>query len=227
MERSSGSGTERMRPRRAFMLMGAAVLVLGGCASGPDPASSASPTGWAGAPTDDASLYRMVLDGRPPSMRLEPGERPDASLVRWVKPDDWAQAQVDCMTEQGFSSSVHQGGVQYPDVPPEQAKSLTIAAYTCAVSFPVDPRIHLPWNREQSERQYRHLVGTVMPCVRSLGVPVEEPPTFEVWYAERTTDSRGWNPYQGIAQFDVAGLARAHDRCPFTAPDLYPDDLKG
>ena len=220
-----------MHPSRWSRVVGAIVapFMIIGCSATPPPPPppAASPTTWEDAPTDDASLYRIVLDQLPPSLALDASERPDAQLVRWVKPDLWAQAQAEGMTDNGYPSTVSQGSIRYPEVPPAQNKAFTLVRYVCVVSFPVDPRTRLSWTREQAERQYRHLVDTVKPCVRRLGIPVDEPPTFEVWFAGYRAESSQWHPYQGVPMFDVELLDRAYEQCPATASDLYPDDIKG
>ncbi len=153
------------RKPRLTVAMAAVALCLVSCAANPSPPAM----DWDSAPTDDASLHRMVEDRLPGGLKLEDHERPEVKLVRWVKHDAWAAAQVACMTGQGFPSTAQQGGIQYPDVPNSQGQALKVAAYVCALSYPVDPRTQLPWTRSQAMAQYRHLVDTAAPCVEALG----------------------------------------------------------
>ena len=222
--------------------MGAATVAvtLAGCSGSlapvPTPSviapSAVVASDWGSALTDDDSLYQMVLEGLNSFPIPAAESRPQVKLIRWVKPAEWAQAQVDCMAEQGFESTTKQGGIAYPETPPEQATALAVAMYFCQASFPVDPRINLPLPRDRAEIQFRYLVDTVAPCVRTLGVAVSEPPTFDVWFSAYATRKEHWDPYGDVLrtahpeELDAL-LDRVYEQCPAFAPGAYPDDLRG
>ena len=213
-----------------LLLVGAttSLVLMAGCGVGPTPVAPPSPDaqGWASAPSDDAALYGMALAEAKAGVGRNLADVPDVTLVRWVKPADWPQAQVACLGEAGYAATVRQGGVSYPTVPDGQASALRRAAYVCAASYPVDPRIHLPWSREMASKQYAFLTTTTVPCVRALGVSVDDPPSFEVWYAGMRDGNAVWDPFSG-AMKDPEALDALWNQCPATAPDLYPSDIKG
>lgn len=197
------------------------VAAMSGCSGG-------APTDPTSTPMSDEELFqRVVAEANSSFMGLDEADLPEVQLVRWVTPSDWAQAQVDCMDEAGYSGGrVGQGGIEYPEVPEEQAKALEIAAYVCALEYPTDPRINDPMSEETAQLQYTYWVDTVAPCVRELGVAVEEPPTFEVWYTAYAQKSLFWDPYSGAVN-DGELLDQVYEECPNVAPGVYPDDLRG
>ncbi len=147
---------------------------------------------------------------------------PEVELKRFVATSEWAQVQVDCMIQAGFSASANpQGGIEYADVPKEQGSALNLAAYVCQLQYPVDPRTHLALPRVRAEMQYDWLVSSVYPCVASQGYTVSAPPTRDTWLDQYYSHESYWDPYVQ-ANPDTDGLDRLYEACPHDAPDLYP-----
>lgn len=145
---------------------------------------------------------------------------PEVDLVRFVTPPEWADAQIGCLQEHGYTASESQGGVKYPEVPQEQADSLNLAIYTCEAAYALDPRVNNPIPRARMERQFSHLADVVMPCVAGLGFQVEEPPTLETWLDAYYGNGQIWDPFSSVPGEELDSV---YKECPHDVEGLYPE----
>ncbi|MBD7982736.1 hypothetical protein H9623_17840 [Oerskovia sp. Sa1BUA8] len=213
------------------------IVAIAGACSGPDVSEDVDPTSGeeslAGVPPegDDwaqdrkslIALYEAGLPGLAEQYGVE--APPGTELVRFVAQDQWAQAQVDCLADEGIGARLGgQGGVYFDDVPPEQGDIVNQAAYVCAAQYPTDPRTQGKLPRVRAEMQYTHLVETVMPCVRAEGFEVPEPPSLQTWLGQYYAAAGAWDPFviDATSGADSTALDLLYEKCPHDAPDLYP-----
>lgn len=144
----------------------------------------------------------------------------DAQLIRFIRPDEFAETRIQCMEEQGFGASLaRDGGVEYARVPPEQADSQRWAALRCAAMYAVHPRYHQPHTEEQQRITYEYFTQQLIPCLAAEGYEVGEVPTWESYRAMESLE--GWEPYKAAGISDAIGLTMTEDewfditeRCP-------------
>ncbi|WP_344679003.1 hypothetical protein [Microbacterium schleiferi] len=171
------------------------------------------------------SLYREML-----KFRAEGGglvNPPDVEIVRVVPYEEWAQAQVDCLAEQGFTASTLPGGaVEYADVPAEQGPALNLAAYVCAAKYPYDVRRDQRLPEKRAIAQFEFLKSTVAPCVAELGYEPGEPPSLQTWLSDYNATGNAWDPIAEAWQASGSShevLMEIQSECPREAPGLYPE----
>lgn len=216
---------EHFKHTSLWILLGAC-LVTSGCAGAPavpDGSATQDPS-TAGADWPETSGDELVEQYRSGLAELAEingvVDPPEVDLVRFVTPPEWADAQINCLQEQGFSASKSQGGVRYPDVPPEQADSLDLAIYSCEAAYALDPRVSNPIPRSRMERQFTHLVDVVSPCVSTLGFQVDEPPTLETWLDAYYDNGQIWDPFSSVPGEDLDSV---YQKCPHDVEGLYPE----
>jgi len=125
---------------------------------------------------------------------------PDTHLVRYVTQEEWASAQVDCLTEAGFAAVESGGGMDLTRVPDEQKgpnSPLHRALYACQAEYPVDPRYSVAPNRAQLDVMYSYFVDDLIPCLQGEGVDaLDEPPSRSKFIDDSATEGRVvWSPY--------------------------------
>lgn len=228
---------EHLSGRCCFAILVSGVLLLTGCMSEPSPGEQAPTTGssangvppegqdWDLTAEEVLALYEESVDELQERGGFSDDQTPD--LVRIVSPADWAQTQVDCMTERGIPTQVSQNGIVLDEsVPLDQGDTTNLAFFQCAVQFPIDPRFNLPLPRERAELQYDFLVDTVATCLKEQGIQVSDPPSLETWLSRYYAGGESWYPFNeaasqvGMEQLDALYLA-----CPSDSPDLYPPPL--
>ncbi|WP_157549493.1 hypothetical protein [Microbacterium sp. Leaf288] len=170
-------------------------------------------------------LYRDMLEFRAQGSGI--ADPPDVEIVRIVPIEEWPEAQVDCLAEEGFSASVYSGGaVEYADVPKEQGPALNLAVYVCEAKYPYDVRRNEPLPEKQATAQFEFFKSTVAPCVTALGYDVSEPPSLQTWLSDYSATGNAWDP---IAEaWEASGrnhevLMEIQAECPREAPGLYPE----
>jgi hypothetical protein len=66
----------------------------------------------------------------------------DVEFVRYLRPDEFGVVRADCMKKQGFDAApTFDGGVEYVNVPDDQAAAQIAARYRCEVMYPGAPAI--------------------------------------------------------------------------------------
>ena len=171
------------------------------------------------------TLYRAMLNSRAQGSGIS--DPPDVDIVRVVPIEEWPEAQVNCLAEEGFAASVYTGGaVHYADVPPEQGPLLNLAAYVCEAKYPYDVRRNERLPEKQATAQYEFLTSTVAPCVEALGYEVSDPPSLPTWLSDYYATGFAWDPIADA--WEAAGnnhdvLMEIQTECPREAPGLYPE----
>lgn len=144
--------------------------------------------------------------------------------MRIVEQKDWPAAQVSCLADQGFEAQAIPDGIEMVSEPPrDQLEALNVAAFTCAMSYPVDPRTQEQLDEAGARTLYAHLVDVALPCIEGLGHHVEEPPTEDVWLATyRDSWGSQWDPFNIGAWLSVEEFDQVVETCPRVPDGLYP-----
>lgn len=224
--------------RRMFVAVPSAVSLVflaAGCSASDVPesapsASGASPAAPLPPPGEDWELNRdglmdLYLEERSHLAEIYNVEDPpEVELVRFTTPEEWADVQVECLSENGFAARVSQGGVVIEgDVPAEQGEAVNLAFYRCGAAYPSDPRSGQALPRVRAEQQYDHMVTVAASCVEGYGVVVSEPPSMETWLSHYYGDQPTWDPFNEAAeQLSLEELEAVYAGCSRNAPDLYP-----
>lgn len=190
-----------MRLSRLFPWLGIA-LALAGC-SGADPPLSGGP-GTAEQqgqqPDWDAMRDRQLADlvKRWRAMGHLRTLPTDVKFVRYLRPDEFGVVRADCMKKQGFDAvPTTDGGIEYVDIPNDQAEAQTLARYRCEVMYPVHPRYSMPLDERQHRLIYDYYVTKLVPCLRAHGYDPGAVPSVETFLATVNT-KQSWSPYAAV-----------------------------
>ena len=204
-----------MAMRLAVMAL---ALVLVGC-TGDGTNASSTPL-----PPDDARLEELARD-----LMLDDPPR-DAQFERYVTPDEWAPVMVQCLNEQGIPADVSRdGGIEYGDVPMEQAQTQSEALYRCRVRFPTDPRYEQPLTPAQIRIVYDYQTGPLTDCLEREGYTVAPPPSAEAFissYYDPETEVWSAYPMDDPRLNDMDEWYRLNEVCPQLPPneELFGSD---
>lgn len=208
------------------VLTATAAVACSGSGSDPQATETVGSTkDWTTTSDQWMSLYREMLEFRAGGAGIV--DPPEVEIVRIVPIEEWAEAQVSCLAEEGFAASAHPGGaVEYADVPSEQGPLLNLAAYLCEAKYPYDVRRNEKLPEKQATAQYEFFKSTVAPCVESLGYEVSEPPSLQTWLSDYNATGNAWDPIADAweassSSHDVLMVIQAE--CSREAPGLYPE----
>jgi hypothetical protein len=217
------------------MLAGGVVLpllsLLVACTGSADPPDGTSDSASGGPVTEDwEALYRAELEQLVENykrMGLMDSPPTDVDLVRFIRPEEYGRVHAACIQEQGFSATeTFDGGVEFGEIPPEQARAQAEAVYRCDVQFPVHPAYLQPWSDSQIRTLYDYYVEELTPCLTAAGYPVDPPPTWETFRDTYDTDSQ-WVPYRAVTVTDYGPeeWQEINEQCPQGPPleHLFPD----
>jgi hypothetical protein len=199
-------------------------LALAGCTS-PESAGSEY-VGEVVAPTySGAQLREMRMEDLAALAKVFNIEAPpEVDLVRFVSPNEWLPAQLECLTEEGFpvTSTPDGQGISGAAVRPEQADAYKLAMYICQAQYSQDPRYSAELNESQLEYLYWYYSGPLRTCLADQGHDIGTPPTFTVFLD--SFSGNAWTPYGILGEQGVPGdeVLRLMGICP-QAPDV--DDL--
>lgn len=146
-----------------------------------------------------------VVDSSQPSLADPP---PSAGLSQGER----AQAQVDCLAQNGIAASVVRvgggfWGVRY-DVPPEQVEHADQLLDECSV------KVEMSDTAPTSEDEYEYMVWLVE-CLRFEGWEVPDPPTFDAWLeGPKNPDGGVWWPYDVVTGIDHVEFDELTSQCP-------------
>ena len=145
---------------------------------------------------------------------------PDAKLVRTVTLEEWPTTMAQCLTDQGFPSTVVDGGVSSTNiVGQEEAKE--VARYVCNVEYALDPKFNQPLTASQLDQLYEYYTGDLTNCLEANGQEVAAPPSRQLFgEAFNTIDS--WSPYLSVAgSVSADEWTELNKACPQVPEGLY------
>lgn len=180
-----------------------AVLValgLAGCDSEPGGVPDPSGTDEAVAPTftDHSPVERNdLLDVWWEESGLE-GDRPDVTLVREVRTEEWTAMQSTCMTEAGFPPELGSDGSMSWVTPPDQVDSFELSRFTCRAQYPESLTLQQPFDVEQLEAIYEWFEAETVPCYAEYGYPVSGLPSLQAFVDSYGPDRGMWLPRDGV-----------------------------
>lgn len=146
---------------------------------------------------------------------------PDTTRIRFVEPGEWASALAECLRSEGFEATVHQdGGIRLGPIPREQNEAQALAYFSCAVSYPVDPRYSVPLNESQLAYLYRYYVQRLVPCLEAEGYAISNPPTWQR-FLETYGATSPWSPYSDVLENVEQRWIVINELCPQHPEGLY------
>lgn len=200
-------------------------IVMSSCSEiAPQPTRTATPTDWDMSGSAMEQAYENFVTGLAEKYGLD--SPIEADLVRWVDLHEWSTVQANCLSEHGFSVEPNpQGGINWGEIPPEQAQAQRLAAAQCEARYPIDPRFNMQLPLRRAENQYAFLVETQMPCVERAGYVVSAPPSKQTWLEQYYTTGSAWDPFVEAAEQSgpgTEGLDSLYQACPPTSDAVYP-----
>lgn len=158
---------------------------------------------------------------------------PRVEPIREVAPDDEGlRIQTQCMIDLGWPYREDRDGGWVLELQVAQEDAFNLDSYVCQLQYPVAARYRQPWGESQHRARYAYLVDDYLPCVRSHGYSVAEPPTFEV-FVEGDAAGSPWVPSSEVLPQVLADIPERwaswdafDDVCPQQTPldELYPPD---
>lgn len=149
---------------------------------------------------------------------LQISDPPVVEVVREITPAESKQVVDECLADRGWP--VVDGGIEFA---PDQEASLNMDIYRCSAMYPIRQEYLEPLDDAAWGRIYDYWVSETLPCLRSEGLDVEDPPTRETFLG-----SRAWTPDNENVRDQVMELvqqgeypAAEHvfvDVCPVTPP---------
>ena len=106
-------------------------------------------------------------------------------LGRWIYPEEAASVLVPCLADRGFTVTPTADGTGVTGgVPSAQNQPFAQAMLECKAIYTVDPRTESREHALEKKRvYYEYWSEFVIPCLRSMGRPMSDLPTFEVFSA--------------------------------------------
>lgn len=139
---------------------------------------------------------------------------PEVEVEKEVGPKEQVDLVVACMHELGWPEvRVQDGRISYPWTP-EVQDDVGRAMYTCYARYPLRPELFEP-TEEMYRQLYYYYADELVPCLRSRGLEVSSPPSWEAWIASVQVGGDYWNP---VTEVDPADYPT--DACPPLPPEL-------
>ena len=148
-------------------------------------------------------------------------------FVRYIHPEEWAVVISACLEAAGWAVEITpDGGIQFPQVTPQQSTEMEAAADLCRRMYPVDPRFRQPLTTAQLEYLYDWYVKEGIPCLEAQGYSGFDPPSLDSFIESYGTEDT-WSPYRDIStelqQLPAGGWYALNEDCPQNPPvnDLF------
>lgn len=126
-----------------------------------------------------------------------------------------------CMVESGWPvATTPDGGIEYPEVTPEQADKMVADFDGCNhEKFPIDPNYLEPYTESQMTYLYQWYLDESIPCLEDLGYDGFDPPSLNVFIDTFETPTR-WAPYLDIdnEQIPTGAWYTLNEECPQYPP---------
>jgi hypothetical protein len=129
------------------------------------------------------------------------------SIVRWIRPDEWAVVKGQCLAEQGLSVQVDEvRGEVSATAPTGQENLEEYAWWVCDAKYPQMPDSeHGVFSERTKQIMYEWASKDLVACLESEGFrEVTDIPSYEVFWELYDTQNP-WHPYN----WDVWGFGRA------------------
>jgi hypothetical protein len=140
-------------------------------------------------------------------LRLPPDTvRPSVSVEGFTTPDTWSSTQVECLRSAGLDAREVSGGFVVDGTAPDDASQVrvSIVEWECVGRYPRDPRERGYLTARQELYRYDFASQRIVPCLRSNGFAIDDPPTRDAYISDARSGMR-WDPYDGVgAQTTVA-----------------------
>ena len=203
---------------RVAMVVSAAVLGLTGCTGAMvgSPTETAADAKASGASPISKSVVLAALGAVPPAVprtdeqveeqrisnadfawgfvvdKFPDETRPEVDFVRYVQPEESAQARHGCLVERGVTGASIDidGNLSIDMSDPDTVRDSTIGSYACSVAYPASPGPQL--SDEQSAYLYDYFVKFLVPCLEAEGQEISDAPSREAFIAN--WPNQGWFP---------------------------------
>lgn len=206
------------------------LMVLSGCDGSAPGSAGTAPTAVAAA-TLQTGTFEEYAAGLAAQLGID--NPPKVEPIREVAPDDQGlRLQTQCMIDVGWPYQQDRDGGWVLELRAAQEDAFNLDSYVCQLQYPVAARYRQPWGEPQHRARYAYLVDDYLPCVRSHGYTVAEPPTFEV-FVEGDAAGSPWVPSSEVLPQVLADIPERwaswdafDDVCPQQTPldELYPPD---
>ena len=187
-------------------------FVLAGCATTP----GAVPEGL----TDDqrAAVVQQKLDETWNRLVDDDWnvEQPTVAIKRFTGWQDVGTTFADCMTAEGYPTSYTLArGIVTADLGDADVIAYTVARYTCQAQYPQDP-VELGYlSAAQASYLYNYWSNSLVPCLRSAGVPVAALPAPNMMGEGYPSLGPKWDPYENVDAVRGDGSTRyIINQCP-------------
>ena len=171
---------------------------------------------------DRSQLYEQQIDAARGMLlsAYRSATVPNAHLVRFVLPSEWAQVLESCMGTSGFSATARRdGGLEFRQPPEGQEEALSLAYYVCLVEYPMDPTYARPLNDEQVRYLYLYYTTELTPCLKDKGFDVSDPPS-EATFVDQYSQAP-WSPYDDVTTPSEDEWFALQENCPQMPEALF------
>ena len=188
-------------------------LLLSSCAADGD--HQGSPPASGPSVSQELSQQRQAILQKYPDAVI-----PDVKVERLVTLEEKSSVNAQCLSEQGFDSTVTGDGATKTMVGKGQDLAFQIAKYACDARFPIDPKYNAPLTDSQLKLLYRYQTGKLVKCLTAHGYKVDPVPSEQV-FIQNYGQPNSWIPYA-----EVDGSGESWDQINQDCPQV-PDSLWG
>lgn len=152
---------------------------------------------------------RSLLEQTSPGVTV-----PTVARVRYVRPLEWAATAAKCIGQSGFSTSVGQdGGIESGTIPHGQSGAYALAAYTCKVQYPIDPKYSVPYSTQELDYLYHYFTKTLTPCLTKHKQNVLSTPSRQR-FGDTYGKDESWDPYTNVSGISEKEFGQLKAKCP-------------
>ncbi|MBF0671341.1 MAG: hypothetical protein IR160_02000 [Salinibacterium sp.] len=145
---------------------------------------------------------------------------PEVERVRFVPPEEWAEAMAACLSTEGFPAEVTPDGGVQRQVAAGQAMASDIASYVCNAKYPMDPQYEVKLNESQLRYLYKYYNNSLVPCLEDEGFRIPRAPSLQVFIDSYGTPD-AWTPYASLVGQPIVGWIELNDACPQNPDGLF------
>ncbi len=123
---------------------------------------------------------------------------------------------IECLADRGIAARpLPDGGIEFGDIPRDQAVAQRAAIDECRQIVEVDPRLVAVSDQDELEDVYRYLTGPLTECLEAQGFRIGEPPTFDAFLEQlKDPDEAPWHPYTWVDPPTREAWERINELCP-------------
>lgn len=188
--------------------------------SSPAPSASSSTIASADDPLDNGGYSEFTWDDFVQSQKEVSGLTtwPEVDRIRFVSQEDWPTEQAQCLSAQGFPTTVGSDGSYTTKGVSEQQQAFDEASYVCALQYPMDLKYAQAYSRTQLRAIYAHYRDSLVPCLQGLGFEPGSLPSEETFVEGIASGSSSWTPYDAL-NLSHNSVQKMNDSCPGTPPE--------